>query len=50
MKLAFYIMDRCAGNVVDEKLTHSGDQQYIEHFNRYIDGLVSARITIDPVS
>ena len=40
-KLACLLIDRCAENIVDEKLTPEGDRKYIEYYNRYIDELMN---------
>ena len=38
------MIDRCAGNILDDNWNLDIDQQYIEHFNRYIDVLVGISI------
>jgi len=40
MKLAFLIIDRCAGNVMDQNLLDQSDLQFIQFFDRSIDILV----------
>jgi hypothetical protein len=40
LKLVIYMLDRCAGNLLDEHPELPEDRQYIEHFNRSIDILV----------
>jgi hypothetical protein len=38
--LCCLLIDRCAGNIIDAKLTQDLDRQYIEFYNRYIDELM----------
>ena len=39
-RLAYLIMDRCAANIVDSKLTPDVDYKFLEYYHQYIDELM----------